>query len=157
MGVNIQNTLDDWMSKREIDLISNYNKLGLRASGEFERGIRIQAGNNSSAMYAPYHAWFMVNGRLPNTSQDEKAIKGFARWAGATFLADWVERKGIKISPYAIGYSIARKGIKVPNANNTGTLLTDTFTDKTYDDLYNSLMFLYIAEFKSTIQKTWQQ
>lgn len=157
MGVNVNQTLDTWMSQRKIDLIENYDSLGLRASGDFERGVRIQPDNNSSAMYAPYHAWFMVNGRLPNQNQDEAAIKGFARWAGSTFLKDWVERKGIKISPYAIGYSIARRGITVPNKHNTGTLITDTFTQKSYDDLYMALLFMYAAEFKTTIQKTWQQ
>ena len=155
--VTIQNILDSWMQERRIELIANYERRGQKASGKFGENITITTTDRSGSMSAPAHVWFMVNGRGPNADQSPEALRRFAGWAGSTFIAAWVKDKGISASPYAIAYSIARNGITVPNKNNDGKLLTETFTDANIQDLLARLTANYTATITSDIQKIWHQ
>lgn len=155
--VTIQSILDGWMQERRIELIANYERRGQKASGKFGNNITINTTDKAGSMSAPSHVWFMVNGRSPNRDQSPEALRRFAGWAGATFIGDWVKAKGISASPYAIAYSIARNGITVPNKNNDGKLLTETFTETKIQELLSRLTANYTATITSEIQKIWHQ
>lgn len=107
-----------WLEEQKTGIIANYNAKGRRASGGFETKTYVQVEDNKGAIMSPRYAGVMLFGRRPNFNQDKKAIKGFVGWAGSTFLKEWVQNKGLSISPFAVAYKIARKGINEPTPPN---------------------------------------
>jgi hypothetical protein len=152
----VSEVVSRWMSERKAVLLSNYEAKGLKASGAFGQGVRIDSRGNEASMYAPIQVLMMIEGRKPNMNQDPKALKRFVGWAGSTFLKQWVQDRGLQVSPYAVAWSIARNGVQVPNSHNDGRLLTDTFTQESKEELFKSLTLTYVTELKSDIHKLWQ-
>ena len=107
-----------WLEEQKTGIIANYNAKGRRASGRFERETYVQMDANKGAIMSPRYAGVMLFGRRANFDQDSKAIKSWVGWAGSTFLKDWVQNKGLSISPFAVAYKIARKGIAEPTPPN---------------------------------------
>ena len=99
----------------------------------------------------------MVHGRGKNSSQDKEAVRKWVGWAGSTFLKKWVEDKGLDISPFAVAYKIARQGIRVPNENNDGRLISEVITAQSISGLLEKMGAYIITDIKTDIQKTWQQ
>lgn len=110
--------LRTWLEEQKTGIIANYNAKGRKASGRFERETYVQMDANKGAIMSPRYAGVMLFGRRANLNQDQKAIKSWVGWAGSTFLKDWVQNKGLSISPYAAAYKIARKGIAEPTPPN---------------------------------------
>lgn len=151
----VDDILKQWMEERRVVLLTNYEPR--KASGKFGESLNIQSEPNRAVMLGDSHVWYMVNGRQPNKDQSPEAIRNFVGFAGSTFLADWVQQKGLSISPYAVAYHIARNGITVPNAHNDGRLLDDTFTDESVQDLQRRLTNNFVTQITSDIKKIWQQ
>lgn len=107
-----------WLEEQKTGIIANYNAKGRRASGGFESKTYVQMEANKGAIMAPRYAGVMLFGRRPNLDQDPKVVKSWVGWAGSTFLKDWVQNKGLSISPFAVAYKIARKGIAEPTPPN---------------------------------------
>ena len=110
--------LRTWLEEQKTGIIANYNTKGRRASGGFESKTYVQMDANKGAIMAPPYSGVMLFGRRANSNQDPKAIKRWVGWAGSTFLKDWVQNKGLSISPFAVAYKIARKGIAEPTPPN---------------------------------------
>ena len=153
----IQSILNKWSEDTVKELIDKYRSMGLKASGAFEDGLTIENGDMSTAIWTVPHTWFMVNGRNRNSNQDEKAINKWVGWAGSTFLKKWVDEKGLDISPFAVAYKIARQGIRVPNENNDGMLISEVITAHSISGLLEKMGAYIITDIKTDIQKTWQQ
>ena len=154
----ISQILGVWAEKRRVELIGKYHSMGLKASGNFEKRTEIRNPNDYIVqIWAPDYTYFLVNGRQPNKNQDPQSLKKWVGWAGSTFLKDWVESKGINVSPFAVAYKIARKGIPVPNAHNAGDLVSSVFTQYKIDELKDEIGQNYIIDLKSEIIKIWQQ
>ena len=117
-----------WLEEQKTGIIANYNAKGRKASGRFERETYVQMGTNNGAIMSPRYAGVMLFGRRANTNQEPKAIKAFVGWAGSTFLKDWVQNKGLSISPFAVANKIARKGITEPTPPNG--LVTEVVNDE---------------------------
>lgn len=153
----IDKILDKWIKERQKELVQQYDSLGLRASGKFEKGLVNETENKKTRLIDTYgHSWYMVNGRSPNKNQSQEKLKAWVGWAGSTFIKQWVDDKGLDISPFAVAWSIARKGILVPNKNNSGKLM-DIFTQNNFDNLGVEILNYEVTNIKSEIVKTWQQ
>ena len=153
----IQQILNDWSERTKQELISTYRKKGLKASGAFENGLTTDTTENRTQIWTVPHTWYMVNGRGKNSSQDKEAVRKWVGWAGSTFLKKWVEDKGLDISPFAVAYKIATKGIRVPNQHNEGTLISSVINDNSISGLLSQMGIYIIKDIKTDIQKTWQQ
>ena len=153
----IQQILNDWSERTRQELIDKYRSMGLKASGAFENGLTVETSENKTAIWTVPHTWFMVNGRNRNQSNDKETIKKWVGWAGSTFLKKWVEDKGLDISPFAVAYKIARQGIRVPNENNDGMLISEVITAQSISGLLEKMGAYIITDIKTDIQKTWQQ
>ena len=110
--------LRTWLEEQKTGIIANYNAKGRRASGGFESKTYVQMDTNKGAIMAPAYAGVMLFGRRPNLDKSDEAIKKWVRWAGSTFIKDWVQNKGVSISPYIIANKIARNGITEPTPPN---------------------------------------
>lgn len=153
----IEYILDEWSKKRKSELIERYISMKLKASGAFEKGLKVETESYKTTIFTEPHTWFMVNGRAPNKSSDEKTQKKWVGWAGSTFLKKWVDDKGLDISPFAVAWKIARHGISVPNNFNDGKLISSVINQSTFDLLNKELGLFIVSEIKSDIIKTWQQ
>ena len=151
----IQEIIDKWLDKTENDLIENYDRLGLRASGSWAKSLeqfkQFDGNIIKIGIKANDYTIYLEQGRQPNASQDQEKLKAWVGWAGSTIIKDWVDSKGININPYAIAWKIAREGWEVPNRHNAGGLVSDVLTRDSIDDLNKSLTLSIIEEFKSDI------
>lgn len=108
-GKNIDKELEEILTNViNLFLIPKFNELGMKASGEWEENIEAKGNEIWGRDYTEY----LTKGRPPNESDDPKDIAKFARWAGATFIGKWVQDKGLDLNPYAVAYTIAKKGTK---------------------------------------------
>ena len=142
------------------DLAANYNRMGLRASGQWERELEVQveqipSGLRGRILGADY-TWYLEHGRRRNANQGEDSLRAWVGWAGSTFLKEWVERKGIPASPFAIAWKIAREGVRVPNRYNTGGLVSNVITDDRINEFAANLNNWFIEDLKSDVLKTFK-
>lgn len=150
--MSTKQTIQSWADETKKSLIANYLKLGLKASGKWEKELESNVEEKGTeyriTLLGSSYSQQIVSGRRQNVKQYKDSIKAFVGWAGSTFLADWVKNKGLTISPFAVAYKIARKGINVPNRFNTGTLVSDVITD----DRINKLLKEIVSELAGDIK-----
>lgn len=144
-----------WLEGIRRDLIANYDRLGLRASGQWERSLKsfvTEDGSKISAgMFGQDYTYWIENGRRKNQDQTDEGLKAWVGWAGSTFIDKWVHDKGISANPYAVAWKIAKKGWTVPNQFNAGGLVSDVVTKEKVQELNRNLLLSIINEFKSTV------
>ena len=113
------------------------------ASGKLADELNMTVENGVLKIYANKYVYYLVYGRKPNRIQDPAKIKAWVGWAGSTFIKDWVEAKGLSISPYAVAYSIARKGNSLYPQGST--LLSDVINPNMVNSL-KSEIFLTMSD-----------
>lgn len=144
-----------WIAEAKERVIAQYNALGLKASGKFEKELEdvvevSPKGLRIALLGVPYTG-IMITGRDKNKDQSNEGLRKFVGYAGNTFLKQWVKDKGLSISPFAVAYSIARKGIMVPNAHNSGALLDTAATDTDLNALVRDLIGAKVADIRSDV------
>lgn len=147
--------INQWLDDVQNDLIDNYNQLGLRASGLWERSLQqfnteTQRGF-SVGIRGQEYTGALEDGRRPNSNQSPEALKAWVGWAGSTILAQWVEDKGLDLNPYAVAWGIARNGWSVPNQHNAGGLVSDIVTTERVSELNRKLVFNEINNLRSDL------
>ena len=150
-------SINSWMEGVKQELIASYNQLGLRASGnwanDLEPLVSVSESHVNAKMLGSAYTGVMITGRKPNVNQNKESLRKFVGWAGSTFLKDWVRNKGLKISPFAVAYKIAREGVKVPTQYNDGNLLSSVLTDEKLKELTTLVGDSVLVEFKSEFVK----
>ena len=144
--------LRTWLEEQKTGIIANYNAKGRRASGGFESKTYVQMDANKGAIMAPAYSGVMLFGRRANFDKSDEAIKKWVRWAGSTFIKDWVQNKGVSISPYIIANKIARNGIAEPTPPNG--LVTEVVNDEAIKELGKRLAKDITVRFSNKEQ--WQ-
>jgi len=131
--------INTWANNRIDDFRTNYERMGLKASGNWGRELDFIKDETNDKLnikfYAPAYTEQLVKGRKPNKSQDKEGLKAWVGWAGSTFLKKWVDDKGLNINPFAVAWKIAREGWRVPNSNNSGKLLDDVLSFSKVEEL----------------------
>jgi hypothetical protein len=150
----------DFLEGLKTDLAANYNRLGLKASGNWERELETQVEQTTSGIHGKIlgadYTWYLEHGRKPNINQGQDALRAWVGWAGSTFLKEWVERRGIAASPFAIAWKIAREGVKVPNRFNTGGLVSDVVTEARINEFAGNFSRWLVEDLRSDILKTFK-
>lgn len=129
--------VQEWLNETTTALIENYNKLGLRASGEWEKSLKgtheeTDTGIKVIISGAKYTEQLSI-GRKPGKMPPRQVI------------LDWIREKNIhsELKPQTLAYLIQRKigteGITVPNKYNRGGLITDVLTNERINDLIKSV------------------
>lgn len=126
----------DYLNRFRLRLIEEYDRLGLRASGSFERGLEGEVKGNVITMWGAHHSLFMEQGRRAGGMPPVERI------------AEWIEnKKGLPQSfienkdqiKWAIAKNIAKQGIKVPNKHNKGGVISKPLEQFLTTELYNML------------------
>ena len=137
----MEQILNDKGKQTISDLITNYDKLGLRASGSYAKTLSYDVIKTATGynfiIWGKAYGEFMENGRgatrgsrPTSKGQPGELIKA---------IKQWVKDKGVNISPYAITAKIHRDGIKVPNRFNKGGVISGVINKKYIDDLLNDI------------------
>lgn len=133
------------------DLVSQYNKLGLRASGGYERSLEVlvrEEGLNIKAQIkGADYVRYMEEGRGPNKRQDRGMIAFIY-----VKLLEWMKVKGITdINPWMAARKIVREGIKVPNRYNKGGVISGVINEDWFDELNEKVIDVQNDTFMKTI------
>ncbi len=156
--MTIKEKIDVWLDDARKDLVKNYNQMGLRAFGQWERELegqsKIEQDKYHAIMLGMDYTYYLEHGR----GQSRK--KGSGNISLKDAIRQWIDDKGItpdRISKDSLAYIIARKihtqGIRVPNQFNKGGLVANVITKQRIDDLIKGVSLIYIEDFKSTILK----
>ncbi len=151
----IAEKVKEYGDKAVKDLIENYNKLGLRASGRYARELKsivTTSGTKTNLkITGPIEAIFMEHGRAPNKVQSHQAVKNLG-W----YLQQWVADKGIDVNPYAAAHKIVYQGITVPNPNNPGGVISDIINDQWFAELNKIIGLDVITRIESDVLKQFK-
>lgn len=146
-----------WLNEINRDLVINYDRLGLRASGRWADSLEVfynqNQGNIRAGILGESYTEQLENGRRPNKKSSDEEIRRWVGWAGNTIIKKWVDDKGLDLNPFAVAYKIAREGWRVPNTNNTGGLVSDVATDRRINDLREKITLFYVDGISSDIRK----
>ena len=157
MGNKQLTIIEAWEQSILKDYLAAMDSKGITASGKTRQFSKVVMREDGGAIEVPLYNKGLIHGRSPNTNQNPERLRSWVGWAGSTFLKDWVEVKGIDISPYAVAWKIARQGWTVPNRYNDGQLVNETITDQKKSALLKELGNMYVTEIKTTINEKWQQ
>ena len=150
MPISIKDTVEKYFNQTVKELIENYDKLGLRASGRYARELKsvvTASGTKITAqIIGPVQSYYMEQGRGPNKDRSHQSVKNLG-W----HLKQWVADKGIDVNPYAAAHKIVNEGIKVPNPFNPGGVISDVIDDKWFDNLYDLLKFDIVEDIRSDV------
>lgn len=147
---------DAWIEEVKTDLIKQYEKMGLRASGKWANSLESKAetvgDKNILTITGEKYTGALVNGRKPT----EKKGSGTTL---RDIIEDWIEDKGITlndgISKESLAFLITRKihneGIKVPNSFNSGDLISAVMNQDRIDSLKTLIGSKYMVDIKATI------
>ena len=141
--------VQEWLNETTTALVENYNRLGLRASGEWEQSLKgtqeeTDTGIKVIISGAKYTEQLSI-GRRPGKMPPRQVI------------LNWIREKNIQseLKPQTLAYLIQRKigteGIKVPNQFNRGGLITDVLTNERINDLIKNVGNVILAKQKSDI------
>lgn len=154
--ITVEGKINEALEKVKKDLIDSYQSKGLRASGNWEKELEsfyeLTGNGYRFGILGANYTDVLQNGRQPNKKQDDKSLKAWVGWAGSTFLKDWVSDKGLTISPFAVAWKIAREGVKVPNKNNKGGLISDVINDETIKTFTEIIKFDKLVTLKSDVR-----
>ena len=134
-------------------LRARYNKLGLRASGKYERELEKVIQVNNLKILGAAHSEQMENGRRAGS------------WTPQDVLIEWIENKqGLppffkenkEVAAFLIARKHFREGIKVPNPHNEGKVVSgaiEEFERKFLPQMVTDLGQFYITELTATVTK----
>lgn len=160
--------INNWLEDSRTDLIENYKRLGLKASGKWAESLESFIEQNGKqktiGISGQHYTFYIQNYRGKNKKQSDEDVRKWVGWAasegleskGGSFISNWVKDKGLIINPFAVAYKIARKGWVVPNRFNAGGLVSDVITKDRISQLNVDLTQNAITEFKSTIIKEFK-
>lgn len=131
-------------------LIASYVKRGLRAFGEFERGLKSEVTETTLKITAPFHARIMEGGRKKGKFPPPQEILKWVRLGKIVKRGDITDEQ----LAFLIGRKIAREGIKVPNKYNIGKVISSVLLDGSLQDLIDDITDLTVANISEEIFKS---
>lgn len=137
--------LADEFEAIKFDLIKRYDELGMRASGDFEKGLEVRQNKLSAELWGNHYIEQLVNGRGPGKFPPIAAIE------------KWINDKGISaldISVSSLAFLIARKiareGTEIFQKGGTD-LVDSVITPERIQGIIDKVGRFYINEFTLNI------
>ena len=145
--------LNEFGKQTTKDLVLNYIKLGLKASGAFERGLVYEASDSSIEIKAPLHGRVMETGRRKGTLPP---VDDILKWVKLGKIV-----KKDNITDEQLAWAIARKiqidGIKVPNEHNVGKVISSILLDGRIEKLLEEIQIKEQQNVSQEIFKFYQK
>lgn len=115
-------------------IIDNYDNMGLRASGRFERELVVESSGGHVRLLAPSYSWHMENGRSAGKAPPREVILQWIKDKRLVF-----DKLSDNQAAYLICRKIAREGINVPNPYNPGGVISNILNDEFERELKEKL------------------
>lgn len=155
--MSVKYRIEDALNVMQRDLVANYDKLGLRASGKWATELENFYSETSTGyqfgIKGAGYTGALQGGRKPS----EKGNKpGILRQT----IRQWIDDKGIVpkdgITKDSLAFLITRKihneGIKVPNFFNQGGLVSDVINDEAINKFADIIKFSIIENARSEVK-----
>ena len=135
--MDIAEAISDEMHIFIQSFIDSYDRLGMRASGEWADSLEKEVTATKGVILGKDYTEYLTKGRPPNRDQSPEAIRAWAVGAGLSFIKEWADAKGVQANPIAIAYKIARQGTSWhPQGSD---LIEAVLTDKAVQDSMNRI------------------
>lgn len=160
--MSLKGEIRRWSAIRKKELIASYNRKGFRASGQWERDLEsketVTPNRINVKLLGSDYTRYMINGRGPTQNS------GTAQPSLQQIIRQWIDDKGIKPRgdmtktqlSWAIATKIHKKGTRKPTPARR-RLLSDVFTDKATDDLFEIIRNFTIQEIRTNFVKTFEK
>jgi len=150
--------INKWLSEVKSDLIDNYYRLKLKASGNWPNQLKedlvIGKDKYNAIIWGEKYTGAIEYGRLPNKNQNTDYLRRWAFGFGNSVIKKWCQDKGIDTKfAVSIAYKIAKEGWKVPNPHNDGGLVSDVMNKK-IPELEKALVFGFVEQIKTDLKNT---
>ena len=154
--MTIAETVQLWLNSSKDQIISNYDRDNMRASGSFAKSLRVevlqQSGLIKGTLYGAHHSLYVDNGRGKTSGGGNGQLK--------VAIKQWIDDKNItpkdNISKDSLAFLIARKihreGWKPKNSYPSG-VISSVINDNAIKELLSSLGANVKLQVKSDI---WQ-
>lgn len=149
-----QEILNTEFESLKVDLIKEYDTLGMRASGKFAESLVVQTTQSNAKLIGEQYAEQLEHGRRPGKRPPIEAIK------------QWIEDKGIvnnikgNISVSSLAFLIARKigqqGWKRENFGGV-ELISKVVTDKRIQSIIDKVGNALAISLVSRLEKEFKQ
>lgn len=138
--INLGTVIQEYFEDTKGSLIDQYDSLGLRASGKYAESLLVTVEEEETKIRATIqgaeHVIWMEEGRGPNKRQD----RGMIAFVYVKIL-EWMKVKGVSnINPWMTAKRIVEEGIKVPNPNNKGGVISGVINEEWLDDLQETVI-----------------
>lgn len=137
--------IDNWLKGVRDDLVKEYNSLGLKSSGNWEKSLTTFSTDTRAIIYGAKYTYQMENGRKPGKYPPRQAIE------------DWIDAKGLRYDipksslAFLIQRKIATQGIKVPNKYNAGGVISKVITTDRINQLMDQIKLMNVLQVSSEI------
>jgi len=145
--------LDSFGKQTTKDLVLNYIKMGLKASGAFESGLVYETTDKSIEIKAPLHARAMETGRRAGSLPP---VDDILKWVqlGKIVKKDDITDEQLA---WAIARKIQRDGIKVPNKHNVGKVISSILLDGRIAKLLEEIQIKELKNVEVEVFKFYQK
>lgn len=140
--MTIAETVHLWLNSSKAQIISNYDRDNMRASGSFAKSLRVevseQSGNIKGTLCGAHHSLFIDDGRKPTSGGGNGQLK--------VAIKQWIDDKNItprdNISKDSLAFLIARKVHKEgwsPKNRYPNGVISSVINNKAIEELIRSL------------------
>jgi len=137
-------------------VIPDFEERGHNASGNWIESIDVRAEHNKGIITGPAYTGALTDGRGPNKNQDPEAIANWAWWYGGNVFKPWSESKGLDLNPYAVAYTIAKRGTKIYREGGSD-FLKILETQEVKDYIIQRISFMATANVKLMLKESLQK
>lgn len=148
-----------YFNKLRLELIAKYDELELRASGEYARELEVVISQDSVKMLSAVQAAFMENGISPS-GHPYGPVRAIERWIETKDSLPPIFKEKKDTLKFAIARKIANEGIRVPNENNRGKVVSeviDGFIENDLPEMLNEIGVVFTTRFASDIRNILKQ
>ena len=143
-----------YISKLKDELIKEYDRQGLRASGKYEDELQEILSRDNIKLLGAFHSYFMEFGRKPNSNPDDykKLAPVIYKWIDNKDGLPSFFRENQKSMSFAIAHKIANEGIKVPNKYNKGQVISkvvEEFIENEIPKMLNEIELIEVERIES--------
>ena len=143
-----------YINKLKEQLIQEYDRQGLRASGKYEDELQEILSRNNIRLMGAFYSYFMEFGRGPNKIPDDykKLAPVIYRWIDQKDGLPAFFKENQKSMSFAIAHKIANEGIQVPNKYNKGQVISsvvENFLENEIPKMINEIELIEVINIES--------
>jgi len=153
LDMKISERLEQWAESIRVDLVENYDKKGLRASGAYAKSLNWKVNTTAKGfqvvMLGARHSEFMENGRRPNQVPSVEGAKKLY-----PIIIQWNKDKNLNFDKgklFAICLKIVYSGIQVPNRHNSGGVISEVVNMENLNKIKKDIGLITIDNIKSEV------